>query len=125
MLDSIQAEPGLNPVRHYTERLRRVLTELPDQVAGCRSSSVGGFGRTYDGLQNILADLAFCKRSINIAQFEQILADAMSGYTLPQPRSFLQQICRRSGSGAGHGLPHTILGSVWPRRISRPAKEIG
>jgi len=125
MLDSIQAEPGLNPVRHYTERLRRVLTELPlTKWPAADHHQWAVLAKAYDGLQNILADLAFCKRSINIAQFEQILADAMSGYTLPQPRSFLQQIFVGAPAQAlGMGYHTLFLIGMAEAHFPRPAKR--
>lgn len=125
LLEMLQTKPGLHPVRYYTERLHRILTELPlVKWPAVDHHQWSILAKAWDGLQNILADLALSRRSILPVQFAQILKDALESYALPQPSSFLQKISVSPLANAvGMGYHTLFLIGMTEADFPRPAKR--
>lgn len=125
VLQTLHFKPGFYPVRFYTERLQRVLAELPlIKWPAVDHGQWAVLAKSYDGLQKLLADLAVSQHLVNAAQFEQIFNTALDSYVLPQPRSFLQKIYVGSLSQVvGMGYHTLYMIGVTESNFPKPAKR--
>ncbi|HKM18323.1 MAG TPA: PD-(D/E)XK nuclease family protein [Limnochordia bacterium] len=125
VLQPLYAEKRAHPVRLYIDRLQQIFAEFPlVKWPALDHYHWSVLAKSYHGLQQILSDLSLCRQPVGPDAFEQIFNSAIDSYSLPQPRSFLQQVyVGPPAQAVGMGYHTLFLIGVTEASFPKPAQR--